>query len=95
MRILPYRAHEKAVTGVGITFVDISEVRRAEEDERRYGKLLLLSPDAIIVWRLDGEIESWNRGAAELYGFSVEEAMGKDGQGRTRVAPEDIPVPLG
>jgi two-component system CheB/CheR fusion protein len=78
VRILPYRAQGKEVTGVGVTFVDITALRRAEEAERRYGKLLLLSPDAVIVWRLSGEIETWNRGAAELYGFSAQEATGKD-----------------
>ena len=35
-----------------------------------------LSFDAIIVWRLDGNIESWNRGAEQLYGYSENKALG-------------------
>ena len=70
VRILPYRSAERAaVDGVGITFVDITDLERAEEAERRYGRLLQLSPDAIFVWRLDGGVETWNRGAEEIYHF--------------------------
>ncbi len=76
VRILPYRTLEKGITGAGVTFVDITDLDRAEEAERRYGKLLQLSSDAIIVWRLDGGVETWNRGAEELYGYGVGEALG-------------------
>jgi two-component system CheB/CheR fusion protein len=86
LRILPYRSQEHAITSVGITFVDISGLVRAEEAERRYGRLLLLSPDAILVWRLDGGIETWNRGAEELYGFSADEAVAKDARELLREA---------
>ncbi len=48
----------------------------AQEDLKRQAQLLQLSHDAIIVWRMDGGIESWNRGAEELYGFTESEAMG-------------------
>ncbi|HET6485457.1 MAG TPA: response regulator [Spirochaetia bacterium] len=45
---------------------------------RQQADLLKLSFDAIIVWRTRGGIESWNRGAEELYGFSEQEALGRD-----------------
>ena len=38
--------------------------------------MIELSFDAIIVWQPGGTIESWNRGAEELYGFSKAEALG-------------------
>ncbi|MGI5861134.1 MAG: PAS domain S-box protein [Myxococcales bacterium] len=42
------------------------------------GRLLDLSQDAVFTWRLDGGgIESWNRGAEALYGFSAREALGR------------------
>lgn len=78
VRILPYRSQEKAVTGVGVTFVDISHIRRAQEAERRYGRLLLLSPEAISVWRVGEGTETWSVGAEQLYGFTSEETKGKD-----------------
>ena len=78
VRILPYRTGEEAaVTGAGVTFVDITDLDRAEEAERRYGKLLQLSADAIFVWRLDGGVETWNRGAEELYRVGEGEARGQ------------------
>lgn len=77
VRILPYCAHGDVITGVGITFVDITDLERAEEAERRYGHLLRLSLDSICVWGLHGGIESWNRGAEELYGYAFEEVKGK------------------
>ena len=56
---------------------DITERKRAEEALRRQSDLLRLSFDAIIVWRLGGVIESWNRGAEQLYGYSESEALGR------------------
>jgi PAS domain S-box-containing protein len=56
---------------------DITERKRAEEAMRRQAALLRLSNDAILVWRLDGGIESWSRGAEELYGFAEGEAFGR------------------
>jgi len=51
--------------------------RQAQEALRRQAEMLKLSFDAIIVWRLGGTIESWNRGAEELYGWSEAEAVGR------------------
>jgi len=44
---------------------------------RRQSDLLRLSHDAIFVWRLNGGVETWNRGAEEVYGFSEQEALGR------------------
>ncbi len=56
---------------------DITEHKLAEEATRRQAELLKISFDAIIVWRLDGGIESWNVGAERLYGFSESEVLGR------------------
>jgi len=53
-------------------------LRQSQEALRRQAELLRLSFDAIIVWKMGGEIESWNKGAEELYGFSESEARGRD-----------------
>ena len=55
----------------------ITERKRVEETLRWQAQLLRLSYDAIIVWQIDGGIESWNRGAEELYGFTESEARGR------------------
>src|SRR5262249_35278746 len=49
----------------------------AEQALRRQAELLRLSYDAIVVWRLGGGIETWSRGAEELYGFTEAEALGR------------------
>ncbi|MEA2734872.1 MAG: hypothetical protein QOE14_1323, partial [Humisphaera sp.] len=64
-------------TGAINVFEDITERKRAEEAVQRLAALLRLSDDAIVVWRLDGGIESWSRGAEELYGFTEAEALGR------------------
>ncbi|MEJ2701146.1 MAG: PAS domain S-box protein [Sedimentisphaerales bacterium] len=59
------------------TGVDITERKQAEEALRQQAQLLHLSYDAIIVWREDGSIEHWNRGAEQLYGYTESEALGR------------------
>jgi PAS domain S-box-containing protein len=56
---------------------DITERKRAEVLLQRQAELLRLSYDAIIVWQPEGVIESWNKGAEDLYGYSQEEAVGQ------------------
>ncbi len=51
--------------------------RETQAALRQQAELLKLSFDAVIVWRIGGGIESWNRGAEELYGYPEEEAQGK------------------
>ncbi len=51
--------------------------RRTAETMARQADMLELSHDAILVWRFDGGIESWSRGAEELYGYGAGEARGR------------------
>ena len=44
----------------------------------RLASLLTLSYEPMLVWRLNGPIEFWNTGAARLYGFAPEEAIGQN-----------------
>jgi PAS domain S-box-containing protein len=56
---------------------DDTKRKRAEEALQQQAQLLHLSYDAILVWRKDGGIEHWNRGAEKLYGFTESEALGR------------------
>jgi PAS domain S-box-containing protein len=56
---------------------DISERKRTEVELRWRAGLLAQTHDAVIVWRLGGGITYWNRGAAELYGWTVAEVAGR------------------
>ena len=70
---------------------DITERRAAEEVLRRQTEMLRLSFDAIIIRQLRGGIESWNRGAEELYGFKEGEAIGRVIHKLLRTVP---PIPF-
>jgi PAS domain S-box-containing protein len=48
-----------------------------EERVKRQAEMLRLSFDAIIVWRPETGIESWNIGAEQIYGYSESEALGR------------------
>jgi two-component system, LuxR family, sensor kinase FixL len=46
-------------------------------DFKEQAHLLDMSEDAIFLWRHPGGIESWNKGAIELYGYEQDEAIGR------------------
>ncbi len=56
---------------------EIHERRRAEHRSRYLASIVESSGDAIIGQSLDGMIESWNLGAARVYGFDGDEMIGQ------------------
>jgi two-component system CheB/CheR fusion protein len=90
LRILPYRARRKdtgepplaaprssAPDGVVLTLTDISALEQARSRLAQLSAIVESSDDAIIGTSLDGIITSWNNGAYRLYGYTVEEAVGR------------------
>lgn len=59
---------------------DITERKRAEEQIREQAALLDQAQDAILVRDLDQNILFWNKGAEKIYGWSAEEAVGKNAE---------------
>lgn len=62
--------------GIVVTVSDITERKDAEQLRSRLSAIVETSGDAIIGVSLDGMIQSWNRAATELYGWTPEEALG-------------------
>jgi two-component system, chemotaxis family, CheB/CheR fusion protein len=81
MRILPYRTADDRIGGVVLTFLDITRRKRMEDrlssSEARLRLLIDSVTDyAIFTLDADGLIASWNAGAARLFGYTDNEAIG-------------------
>jgi two-component system cell cycle sensor histidine kinase/response regulator CckA len=57
---------------------DVTEAVRHRRQIERQSQMLDQVSDAVSVLDLEGRISYWNRGACRLFGWSVEEALGKD-----------------
>lgn len=84
LRIRPYRTVENVIEGAVITFVDITELKRAQAFARKSQSLHHLavvvrdSRDAILSMDPAGRILAWNPAAERMYGWSEAEALAKN-----------------
>ena len=87
----PMRDESGRVVGVARIFRDISEQQRAAATSTRLAAIVESSDDAMLTRDLDGTITSWNRGAERLFGYTAEEAIGRDA---SMLYPPDEPEDL-
>jgi PAS domain S-box-containing protein len=57
---------------------DITERLRAEETQREFAAVVKNARDAVVTFRPDGTIVSWNPAAERLYGLGSKDAIGKN-----------------
>ena len=76
--IHPIKDEHGQVKRIAMVGVDVTEYREAVEKLREQAELLDISSDAILVKGLDGGILYWSKGAERVYGWTAEEALGKD-----------------
>ena len=69
-----------------LTIEDVTERKKAENAVARLAAIVECSDDAIIGKNLDGVIQTWNRGAEKLFGYTAREAVG---QPITMLMPRD------
>jgi len=74
---VPDFGDDGVVRGLIVIANDITERRHTDEALHRQGQMLSIAQDAISIWRAPGGIDFWNRGAADLYGYTPDEALGR------------------
>ena len=91
MRVLPYRRRDDVIDGLVVTFQNITQLTRAQEQRARLAAIVESAHDAIVSRTVDGTITSWNAAATELFGFTEQEAIG---QPMSLILPADIQFEL-
>lgn len=76
--VRPWFAEMDEPAGVVISAEDITESRRLNERLAMKAHLIALSHEAMLVQLWSGEVIFWNKGCERLYGFTADEAVGRD-----------------
>lgn len=74
------------ISGISVIYRDISDKKRAEVEIARLAAIVKFSNDAIVSKTLTGIVTSWNEAAAEMFGYTAHEIVGKSIR---LVIPED------
>ncbi len=75
IRINPFITSSGAISGATINFLDITSIRHIEAEKDHLAAVVTQSHDPIIIYNLDGNIISWNKGAQVLFGYTEEQAL--------------------
>jgi PAS domain S-box-containing protein len=86
MTASPIHAPDGTIIGVSKSARDISAMKRMEREAYRLAAIVESSDDAIVSKDLNGIIQTWNRSAEQMFGYSAEEAIG---QSITIIIPKD------
>ena len=91
-RILPYRTKDDRIGGAVLTFIDVTLRKQAEELTRHSRSWLEVIVDtvedyAIMTLTPDGIVQTWNRGAEKIFGYTPAEIVGQ--HFATLFLPED------
>jgi PAS domain S-box-containing protein len=73
----PIRQSDGSLSGVVLVFRDVAERRKSQLAQARLAAIVEYSGDAMATKDLNGVIQTWNRSAAELFGYQPQEIVGK------------------
>ncbi|MDR5798026.1 PAS domain-containing protein [Caballeronia sp. LZ008] len=99
-RIQPYRTSQDKIGGAVLTFIDVTELREAENavrrTEERLRDAIASSRDfAVMSTDIRGVITTWNEGATTIFGYRPEDILGRSidvlftPEDRSRGVPEE------
>lgn len=74
---LPLKDGSGQVTGVNVVAEEITDRKQADEQLRHYALLIQFVWDAMLSVDREYRIQSWNRAAELIYGWTAEEVQGK------------------
>ena len=77
LTVSPIRDAAGQIIGASRIARDMSERRRIERDALRLAAIVESSNDAIVSKDLNGIIQTWNRGAERIFGYTAAEAVGQ------------------
>lgn len=70
-------AEDGSVIGLAMVFRDMGRLARAEAESSRLAAIVESSNDAIIGKTLNGRITNWNAAAQRMFGYTEDEAVGR------------------
>ncbi|WP_220472645.1 PAS domain-containing protein [Spirosoma foliorum] len=76
-RMIPYRTADDRINGLVLTFVDITQRKKAEEANYFLASIVESSQESVLTVNFAGLITSWNQASEALYGYSSQEVIGQ------------------
>lgn len=94
MRIFPYRTVHNVIDGVVMVFINITEIRKANdlvaESETRFRQLTNAMPEMAWIARADGYCEYFNQQWLKYTGLTLSQSIGNSWQ--TVISPDELEV---